>query len=741
MNTNQVLPWEIALFPGMTSVVPKTVIVKSESQLEQIFSRPPIRDPAFPKKQLPCWSPAIYENGDKRGNANVKRVTTLVYDFDHTTEPPEKIAGRLGQIGVVYAIHTTWSHRSSEPRYRVVLFLTRPLLPSEYSSAWENGLRLIGYDAGVDRQARNISRHYALPSHCDGEEYVSYTRWDGRLLNSDRISQAPKTNGSDQKRDSSKPELKLDMSVVLDSGGDTPVSDVMARGPGKYKCACPFQADASAGSAFVRVTKDGRCFLQCTSERHDHEGNQFWLSQNKSNGFSSRSIEDREARLGEVPQTILEYAEVRLAYNALQGVFYRHADGAWQISLPMRKETLQDHFIGLLPKGCNKHHASALIDHIISRQVYGFDCQPSKDPIVTRNEIPMLNLYAWPDLSPVAGDWPRIEKVLDLLCAGDSAAKKWLLHWSASLIQNPERRSMVAVLVLSPQQGIGKSLYGRLMAEIIGKGNAVVVSNRALRDNFNSHYVTSLLVLADEVGIEKNAVDVIAEIKASVTDDRVHCSAPYAARTTVVNRMTWWMTSNHRRPFLIEADDRRFTILAPQKAAKSYRMMLRDCFDPKTSKFAPTFYCELQAFAEELHRMTIDWDLISRPYNSAIKSELQNASMSSVDAFVFDVLQNGVVATIADYPPPPAYFKISDSAAARAVPCETLYGSYREWCQRKGRSDLRSETILRLAVRDVAGVAIRTARISGKKLDVYCGIPAPPAEPKRGQLINIAPQV
>lgn len=740
MNTDKVLPWEIALFPGMTSVVPKTAIVKSQVQLDRIFLRPPVRDPTFQKKQLPCWSPAIYNDGDKRGNANVQRVTALVYDFDHTTEPPEKIAGRLGQFGVAYGIHTTWSHRASEPRYRVILLLSRPLLPEEYSSAWENGLRLVGYDAGVDRQARNISRHYALPVHCDGEEYVCYANWDGRLLNSDKISQAPKTVSTAKRGDPNKPELRLDLTVVLDSGGATPVSDVVARGVGKYKCACPFQKDASPGSAFVRITKDGRCFLQCTSERHDHEGNQFWLSQSKSGGFSSRSVEDREARLGEVPQTILEYAEVRLAYNALQGVFYRHADGAWQISLPMRKETLQDHLIGLLPKGCNKHHASALIDHIISRQVYGFDCQPSKDPIVNRNEIPMLNLYGWPDLIPVAGSWPTIEKIIDLLCAGDSSAKKWLLHWSASLIQNPERRSMVAVLVLSPQQGIGKSLYGRLLAEIIGKGNAVVVSNRALRDNFNSHYVTSLLVLADEVGIEKNAVDVISEIKASITDDRVHCSAPYAARTTVVNRMTWWMTSNHRRPFLVEADDRRFTILAPGKVVKTYRTMLKECFDPKTSKFAPAFYGEVQAFAEELKSMIVDWDLISRPYNSAIKSELQNASMSSVDAFVFDVLQNGVVATIADYPPPPTYFKISDSAAARAVPCETLYGSYREWCQRKGRPDVRSETILRLGVRDVEGVAIRTARISGKKLDVYVGIPAPESEPKKGQLINIAPQ-
>ena len=107
MNTNHVLPWEIALFPGMTSVVPKAATVKSQVDLDKIFSHPPIRDPTFPKKQLPCWSPAIYDPGDKRGNSNVQRVTALVYDFDHTTEPPEKIAVRLGQFGVAYAIHTT----------------------------------------------------------------------------------------------------------------------------------------------------------------------------------------------------------------------------------------------------------------------------------------------------------------------------------------------------------------------------------------------------------------------------------------------------------------------------------------------------------------------------------------------------------------------------------------------------------------------------------------------------------
>ena len=736
MKAESVLPWSVSLFTeGMTSIWPKSAKVKNRAALVKMFGAPPIREPTYQKKALPCWSPALYKTGDKRSNPNVQAVTALVYDFDHATERPEVISSRLRKLRAGFILHTTWSHRPSEPRYRIILFLSRALQPKEYPVAWENGLRLIGYDAGVDRQARNISRHYALPAHCRGEEYLSDIYLEGGVLDTDKVS-APQGETKEQ-QESNKPRLSRETVLKLDEGGAATVELILSRGPGKYKCICPFQHDASPGSAFLRVTRDKRCFLQCTSERHTHEGAQFWLTAVKSK-YSARSVEDRMQRISEVPQSILEYVEDRLAYNALQGVFYRHSEGAWHISTPMRKDPLTDHIVGLLPQGCDKHHASALVDHIISRQVYGFDCQSSKDRVVRRNEVSMLNLYAWPDLHPVEGDWPRIEKILDLLCDGDPVAKKWLLHWSASLVQHPQRRSMVAVLVLSPQQGIGKSMYGRLLAEVIGKGNSVVVSNKALRDSFNSHYVTSLLVLADEVGIERNAGDVIAEVKAAVTDDRVHCSAPYAARTTVTNRMSWWLTSNQRRPFLVEKDDRRFTILSPAQATSEYRKMLRDCFDPKTSRPNPGFYSEIQAFAHDLKTMDVDWRYIARPFSSKMKTELQAASMGSVDAFIAAIAREGVSEILSTYPPPPDYFKISDSAVLKAVPCETLYGCYRQWCGKKGRSDIRSETLLRLAMKDLPKLKVRSARIAGTRLDVYTGLPSRTDEPKEGKVIKLS---
>ena len=61
------LPWEFSLFSGgMCTVHPSSATVKNVKQLEQMFLCPPWKSASFPKKNLPCWSPAIYAPGDRR---------------------------------------------------------------------------------------------------------------------------------------------------------------------------------------------------------------------------------------------------------------------------------------------------------------------------------------------------------------------------------------------------------------------------------------------------------------------------------------------------------------------------------------------------------------------------------------------------------------------------------------------------------------------------------------------------
>ena len=721
---------ELSIFQGgMMSVLPRRSHVKKAEKLKRLFESPPVKRSDTAKRDLPAWSPALYSQGERRANKNVQAITALVYDYDSTTTAPETIIGTLSQRGLRFAVYTTWSHTPQKPRYRVVLFLSRSLSPFEYERAWPRGLSFIGLSDGVDEQAKDISRNYILPVRRDGFPYVGVFH-DGETVNTDGLLQE-------------EPTLNLQTPIKLDeSSSSTTVEEILGRGAGKYKCACPFQSDSSAGSAFLRVTKDGRAFLQCTSSRHAHAESQYWLRKDdgseggrKGKRSGPRSVAARADLLAEAPERLLEYVEKKIAYSAPQGIFYRYQDGAWQLGSPLQSRSLQDHLIGLLPAGCDATHARALIDHVLSRQIYGFDCDSSAGPWI-ENPVRMLNLYAKPEIKPNPGSFDRIDALVDVLTAGDAQGKEWLTHWTAALIQNPERRSMVAVLCMSPYQGIGKSLYGRILSRMIGPGNTAVVSNRALRDRFNASYVTNLLVLADEVGMDSKSNDVLSELKSYITDEEVHCAAPYAQRIKVQNRMTWWMTSNARRPLVVDTQDRRVTVLAVPKPTPEHKRMLRGCFNSKTATFNDSFAREIEAYCDHLNQVQIDWRLISFPFQTEARRQIQMASQTSVEKFVEMVYDQGAVGIISDFPPPPEYFRLSDGALSKAVPCETLYGSYVEWCSRTGRRACRPEAELRLTITLLGNVKLRGASVGGRHVELYLGLPGEKRNPQ-GKVIEL----
>ena len=736
MNEHPIpLPWSISLFlQGMCSVGPQRASVKDGEGLTRLFLEPPWKHLDFPKKQLPCWSPALYPPNKTRKNANVEAITALVFDYDSPTWSPARLHSQMVEKQVAHVIHTTWSHRAEAPRYRLILFTDRAIKPKEFLRVRENALALVEYREGVD-DLRDLARHYALPMRRTGSPFEGYVEIDLPALKVDSLTAAPTPTESE-------PVLTKETEVQLDGpdGGEKlTIAEIGELGEGKYKCACPFQHDASPGSAFVRVCKGGRILLCCTSSRHAHKESTFWLqSVSKKKRPSRHSLERRRELLAEVPDDEMSFIENHIAYSLIQTCFYVWTEGSWAVGSPMKKEGVKNILIGRLAGGLDGSHVDAIIDHLLARPVFGLGCDSSGGRVVLDNGRRKLNLYQKPTLVPREGKWDRIKEIVRVLCGGDPEAMKWLIHWSASIIQRPERRSMVAVLALSPQQGIGKSLFGRILAEIIGKGNSVVVSNRALRDSFNASYVTRLLVLADEVGIDRGAQDVISELKAYISDDRVHCMTPYAARTEITNRMTWWLTSNNRRPMLVEKDDRRLSILSAGKASPEYRQMLKRCFQPDLGIFTPAFQAEVCAFAKALHSVAVDYDLISRPHESAARKELQDASQSSVEGYLSDLQETGLAQMMTAYPPNTNYLRLSESALQRATPCETLYGSYLSWCERMGRKDAVSEAIFRLGVRALEGVRVKTLMRAGTRVKVYQGVGAPDKTPTpEGALISL----
>jgi len=140
------------------------------------------------KKGTPAFSPVVYRDGSTRGKRGIVHATALVLDFDHlTSEAAEEVARRLVKRGWAWFGCTSWSHLADGPDdccFRVLVLVSRPILPHEYEAVWVAANTALGRQA--DANARDISRLWYVascpPERLDGA-WVRYA--DGRPLDVD----------------------------------------------------------------------------------------------------------------------------------------------------------------------------------------------------------------------------------------------------------------------------------------------------------------------------------------------------------------------------------------------------------------------------------------------------------------------------------------------------------------------------------------------------------------------------
>jgi len=106
------------------------------------------------KLDAPSWSPCTFR-GDQRANARAERLCCLVWDYDDGTTIEAALAPWTG----TYVIwHTTWSHTTETPRYRLVLPLAVSVPAKDWRALWGAVAPLAAGEP--DRQCRDPSRLY-----------------------------------------------------------------------------------------------------------------------------------------------------------------------------------------------------------------------------------------------------------------------------------------------------------------------------------------------------------------------------------------------------------------------------------------------------------------------------------------------------------------------------------------------------------------------------------------------------
>jgi hypothetical protein len=128
------------------------------------------------KKALRLWSPVWY-SGTRRGKEGVAHLSCLVLDFDGGLSP-EQASELWGEHH--HILHSTWSHRPEQPKFRLCMPMARPVLPQDWARVWDWAQAHSGGRA--DPAPKSIGSTFALPAVKREDQEVLGWVQEGPLL-------------------------------------------------------------------------------------------------------------------------------------------------------------------------------------------------------------------------------------------------------------------------------------------------------------------------------------------------------------------------------------------------------------------------------------------------------------------------------------------------------------------------------------------------------------------------------
>ena len=226
---------------------------------------------------------------------------------------------------------------------------------------------------------------------------------------------------------------------------------------------------------------------------------------------------------------------------------------------------------------------------------------------------------------------PFLDHVLEVICNGNEEIYRYILIWIASILQKPNFKTGVAIVILG-NQGVGKNTFFtdvicKLMARYANKNvtniESVVGKFNAILEN------KKLLVLNELQSIDTNKFLNSDALKSVITDSTININQKNEPMRETENVANFFMVSNNDVPVKIEGNDRRYVVT--QTSNKHLQDF--DYFSKLADSFTPEFYENLFTFFMLMDTTKIN---LRKLPNSDAKETIKEASMSSYEIFVRD---------------------------------------------------------------------------------------------------------
>jgi hypothetical protein len=249
----------------------------------------------------------------------------------------------------------------------------------------------------------------------------------------------------------------------------------------------------------------------------------------------------------------------------------------------------------------------------------------------------MLNIFRGLAVDPVPGNWSLMRAhILEVLCAGRQEIFDYLVRWMAWAVQHLDQPIGVAVALLG-DQGAGKGIFVRTFGSIFGEHFAHVANGEQLTGRFNANIARSCLAFLDEAvwaGDKKSE----GVLKALITEPNLSLEAKFRDPITVANRLRIIVASNNEWAVPAGIGDRRWLILNVDNSyAGTNHAVYFDALAAEINNGGTA------AMLHDLLAMDLTEFNVRRVPGTAAKAQQQALSLPSIEAWLYQVLQDGAI--------------------------------------------------------------------------------------------------
>lgn len=248
-----------------------------------------------------------------------------------------------------------------------------------------------------------------------------------------------------------------------------------------------------------------------------------------------------------------------------------------------------------------------------------------------------LNMWVGFAVDAVEGD-NKLDRILahlrDIICCGNDEHFHYLVAWLAHIIQKPEEKSGVCVVLKSESKGTGKSTVARIISGLLGQHAMTIQDGKHLLGAFNSHLANKLFVTVEEAFWSGSGKDA-GKFKTLITESTLTVEAKGQDAIEIDSYHRFMLCTNNDWAVPQTHDERRFLVLevSNEKAKdEDYFKPLNEDID--SPEVMGQFFNYLKNFDIE------PYDLRKAPKTDAIQEQIME-SLPNEAIWLKSMLEDG----------------------------------------------------------------------------------------------------